>query len=460
MENINKMQGNKKSYKFDNFSNIIAENVDDLLYDKFYFNDEEQKRLKKRKKTSYKNLKDNNSEDTISISFTPKKHKKKYNLRNIYINKDIENQRYQKFIKNNRKILSYLKNKKRNILVNENNNEFINKNNICQSFVKNDDEMEKKKKLKNLEREKYNQNYKDELYESNIYKQFKKINATSLNRNNRSLYDKYNSSTFFNYNQENSKNINNSRDITINIYNKNKNYYLLNNINLYNYSEKRNKICKKYEFSSNLGLKSNYYKLNINNNYVYNINIKRKKKRKNKNINLYNLIKENNIDAENKNSHDSPLNYNYISFSYPKNQMDIKHYFSNYDYIEKHCRNALNCPICQSNLLKSSLKEKEMGIFQENLKDKKKKNFDRKKNIAKKYYIRNKEKYNKINKIIYSSKIQQYKKQYCFFNATKGIQKSNSSNEIKSLRYSQTNKNSYNRNNIASDTPIILYYFK
>ena len=128
--------------------------------------------------------------------------------------------------------------------------------------------------------------------------------------------------------------------------------------------------------------------------------------------------------------------------------------------MEKHCRDVSNCPICQANFFKTSLKEKEMGVFKENIKDKIKSNLYKKKLIAKKYYIRNKEKYNKINKIIYSSKIQQYKKQFCFFNATKGIQKSNSSNEIKSLRYAQTNKNSSNKKNIASDSPIILYYFK
>lgn len=454
MEIINNIQTNKRSYKFDHFKNIIAENVDDLLYDKFDFNNEAQKRFKKRKKSSYENLNDNyDSEETISIKDAKKKHKKLYNFRNLYISSDIDNKRYQKFIKNNKKILLYLKNKKINININDKNNESINKN--CSQ--NNDNEKENQKKLNSLEIEK--NKYNNEIDESN---QFQKLNRTSFNRNNRSLYDKYNSFTFLDYFQENSKNKNNSRDITLNIFNKNKNYFLINNINLYNYTEKRYKTPKKYEFSPNFAGKTNYYKLNLNNNYLYNLNIKKKKKRKNRFTNINKLIKENNKDNES-NCIEDDLSNNYISFSYPKNknQIDIKHYSSKYDFMEKHCRDVSNCPICQANLLKTNIKEKAMGVFQENIKDKIKNNVNRKKLIAKKYYIRNKEKYNKINNIIYSSKIQQYKKQFCFFNATKGIQKSNSNNEIKSLRYSQKNKNSNNRKNItSSDTPIILYYFK
>ena len=435
MENINNLQTKKNSYKFDRFSNIIAENADDLLYDRFYFN-EEQNNMKKRKKNSYNEKSD--SEETISINYLIKKRKKVYNFKNMYFSKDIDNERYKKFITNNKKILSYLKNKKRNLNINDNNNEGINKNNSCQNIIKNDDEMENKKKC--------------EIDESNIYKQFQKLNKTSLNKNNISLYDKYNSSTFFDYNQENSKNINNSR------INKNKYYFMLNNINFYDYVRKRNNISKKYDFSNKLTIKTNYYKLNLNNNYIY--NIKKKRKRRNKYKNINNLINENNIDEENKSNEDNLSNYDYISFSYPKQEIDIKHYYSKYDYMEKHCRDELNCPICKSNLLKTSLKEKSMGVFKENTKDKIKNNINKKKLISKKYYIRNKEKYNKINKSIYSSKIQQYQKQFCFFNATKGIQKSNSINEIKSLRYAQTNKNSFNRKNISCDSPIILYYFK
>ena len=439
MSNINNIQKNKKSYKFDHFSNIIAENVDDLLYDRFYFN-EEHKSMKKSKKSSHKHLNENSdSEEAGSMKKKIKKRKIIYNFRNMYISKDIENERYKKFIKNNKKILEHLKNIKRNLHINDKNNENIYKNNSCQNIIKNDDENEKN-------------NIPD------MYTQFKKLNLTSVN-NNRSLYNKNNSFTFFDYNQENSKYNNNSRDITINIYNKHKNYFLINNINYYNFTEKRHKIPKKYQFSNKLAINTNYYKLNLNNNYIY--NIKKKKRRRNKYTNINNLVKENNVDDENKSNEDNLSNYNFVSFSYPKNRIDnIKHYFSKYDYMEKHCRDVSNCPICQANFFKTSLKEKEMGVFKENIKDKIKSNLYKKKLIAKKYYIRNKEKYNKINKIIYSSKIQQYKKQFCFFNATKGIQKSNSSNEIKSLRYAQTNKNSSNKKNIASDSPIILYYFK
>ena len=59
-----------------------------------------------------------------------------------------------------------------------------------------------------------------------------------------------------------------------------------------------------------------------------------------------------------------------------------------------------------------------------------------------------------------NSKIIQYRKNLCFYNATKGILESNSVKEIKSLNNSKTNKNSFSYNYVINNSPIMIYYFK
>ena len=127
--------------------------------------------------------------------------------------------------------------------------------------------------------------------------------------------------------------------------------------------------------------------------------------------------------------------YNYLSFcSYPKKIEKNKiNYNINYNIAKKHFSDQVNCPVCQSNSLKTKLREQSLGIFKDNNKNDIRQMKYRNKMYSKIYNKKNMKKYNQIYKNFSNSKIQQYQKKFCFFNATKGITKSKSIEEINQL---------------------------
>ena len=432
MEDNNNILANNKSYNFDNFNNIIVENVDDLLYDKFFFNNEQRNNLD-RIDISLINRKINNN----FINHNSKKQKKKLNhktynlINNFYISKEIDNKRYKDFIKRNKDILLYFKNR------NKNDSEKISKNNSFKIFKKPIIRISQNKiKMKELEIENFsNEFFKNENNEEELFKHFKKINQTSLNKNNNFMNGRYYSSTNFHYFQENSKSNYKSKDRKEN----KKNYFLINNFNFYNYSEKSAKFKNKLKNSNKL-IKENQKFLKFHK--------------------LSSKIPNECFSFDEQNILEDRIKYNLISFSYPKIEANKINYNTNYHFAEKHFSNEANCPVCQSLLKKKILNEKLMGLFKED-ENIKINSFLRKKMYKNKFLCG---KLNKINYIFPNSKIQQYKKQLSFYNATKGIKKSKSDDEFKYLDRAKKNKNKYinkrNKTKFLGYSPVILYYFK
>jgi hypothetical protein len=139
MENFNNDKEFGKSYNYDYYSNIIAENVDDLIYDKFYYNEQISKSFKKNNKpskTSYIFKSQNKIYPEKILSFKNNYINKKKNnkpikrvfftLDKLFVSKDEDIIRYKNFINNNRRVISYLKNRKlnnfKNSIINENKN--------------------------------------------------------------------------------------------------------------------------------------------------------------------------------------------------------------------------------------------------------------------------------------------------------------------------------------------------
>ena len=430
MKNNDKKLLNKKSYKYDNFNNIIAENVDDLLYDKFYFNEEPEKsKSKPIIKSENNSIEESDDDDNKTNENNSKiKNKNRY-INNLYSPDEIEIKRYKTFLKNNKKLLLYYsnKNKKRKIVIKENNTE---------SSIK---EIHLNKDV-NVNNKKINDKDKDIKDKVNINisdKAFNQIPSLSINNNimNNNRYNRSNpkisSFNSFDNNKET-----------------NKNMFLINNINFYNY----------YGGLSNFPKKNyNFLSMYTNNSYT---KFKFKKKKKEK------------TDFANE---EHKFNYNkYYPFSFPKKLEKNKiNYYTNYEIAEKHCNDLMNCPVCQSNSLKAKLKEESMGIFKDNNKKDIRQIKFRKNMYSNLYNKRNMEKYKKKENYFSHSKIQQYQKKFCFFNSTKGIMKSNSAEEIKAFRprtsknFSSVNSNlgwikKDNKNNqsIIRDNPVILYYYK
>ena len=420
MKNNDKKLLKKKSYKYDNFNNIIVENVDDLLYDKFYFNEEPAKSISKPKIISENNSieESNDDDDKTNENNSKIKNKNRY-INNLYIPDEIEIKRYKTFLKNNKKLLlNYSnKNKKRKIVIKENNTE----NSIKEIRLNKDANV-------NANNKKINDKDKDLKDETNINiseNKYNQIPSLSIN-NNIMNNNRYNRS--------------NSKILSFNSFNKNKDInnsiFLINNINFYNY----------------YGGLSNFPKSNYNFLFGSYTKFKFKKKKKEK----------------------SDFGKEEHKFNYTKKLENKKiNYYTNYEIAEKHCNDLMNCPVCQSNSLKAKLKEESMGIFKDKNKNDIRKIKYRKNMYSNLYNKRNMEKYKKEENYFSHSKIQQYQKKFCFFNSTKGIIKSNSAEEIKCFR-PKTSKNfgainsnlgwikkdNKNNQNIIRDNPVILYYFK
>ena len=446
MENFNNDKEFVKSYNYDHYSNIIAENVDDLIYDKFYYNEQISKSFKKNNKpskTSYIFKSQNKIYPEKILSFKNNYINKKKNnkaikrvfftLDKLFVSKDEDIIRYKNFINNNRRVISYLKNRKlnnfKNSIINDKNKENKNTNKSCSDI--------------------------------------NPFNKIQKNKNNRSNIS---------YNIENSKEQSNSKDnklYLLNIKKQNSNNYRINDLNLYNKSQKNES-----DISNNLTIRTSFSKSNKNNYKYRNFHsmkesflIKEKTKFNYSNISdiindnhkyekIFNfskkkLKKKKSLKEEDKNSF-KDVDFNYLSFSYPKKENDIKQkHYNNHRY-QKHFRNERECPLCKSITIKTKINEQLMGILNENDKDKKL----NKNNIRKIIFKNNSNCYISNNKNINkpsSSKIQLYKKDLCFFNATKGI--SNSKSDI-DLANPKTDKNSYIYKKMNNDFPVMVYYFK
>ena len=236
MENFNNDKEIVKSYNYDHYSNIIAENVDDLIYDKFYYNEQISKSFKKNNKpskTSYIFKSQNKIYPEKILSFKNNYINKRKNIKAIkrvfftldklFVSKDEDIIRYKNFINNNRRVISYLKNRKlnnfKNSIINDKNKKIENTNKSCSDI-----------------------------------NPFNKIKKKKNNISNIS------------YNLEKSKEQSNSKDnklYLLNMKKQNSNNYRINDLNLYNKSQKNES-----DISNNLTIRTSFSKSNKN-NYKY-----------------------------------------------------------------------------------------------------------------------------------------------------------------------------------------------
>lgn len=462
--NNNNLKLNYQSYNYDQYSNIIAENIDDLLYDKFYYNIEP---IKKSVKT--------NDKPKYPNKINPKKVKNKnYKIKyNLFIYNSIDIKKYKDFINKNKKIFLSLQNKhkkKRNISHNKK-KEIINKNNsaiITDKFNKIKNKIHEN--MSSIEEYKERKEKINKLLKLETSKQ-KNIDSDNFAKNKNKL------TNLSNYNLDNSKNKNDLLKGKLN----DKNLSQINNEKFYNNLEKLYNLKKcNYNFLNKFPIHANNYKSkeNFKDNYfsssnknIFNFlsnknknNVQKIKydnypninfiKKRNKNKKFTNLT-SNEKKKEDEKIIDDNFDENFVSFSYPKNlnNTTLCQHKDHHYYYRKHFGNQFDCPLCQTNSEKTILNKRKMGIIFNN------KSKPKKENIREKVFRKNFGKNIHSNKNS-NSKIIQYRKNLCFYNATKGIQESNSVKEIKSLNNSKTNKNSFSYNYVINNSPIMIYYFK
>ena len=459
MEDINNDDSNDKSYRYDNYCNIIVENVDDLLYDKFDYDEKDIKiynnKKNKQHTTSYifKNKQNshsqkNNSKNSYSNKNIIKKKIKPvlFTLDKIYISKDEDNIRYKQFINKNKKFIMYLKNNKLNKKANSIKNKNIeNKNKkLCHVDINIFNKIQKNNK--DINENKCEDN-KDDNKDNN--KDDNKDNVINSNYNENSYYRNI-------LNSEKQNNRYNCRRI--------------NNLNLYKYYSQKNTN----KISNKISLNKNYYMNYMNRNYHSmkdSLLLNKEKNKLNKYINLNDLFnekmmyktylkkkfKKKKINNDNKKEEENPskdLDFNLISFSYPKKEDNIKQYHNENHNYKKHFGGEKDCPLCQSISIKTKNNEQLMGVYKND-----KQNITKKNNIRKILFKNNSNSNisQKNNKNDSSSKIIYYKKDLGFFNATKGISNSNSAID---LCNSNNNKISYIYKKNNKDFPVMIYYFK